>query len=143
MSSANSRGVALVSKYFLLRFFVFVSQNFVESVPVSTLENVRLDRDSCSVCVSKCVCEHCLVQPLHVPGFRSHSCLAKRNNSTYCAAPMKYILVLMSPNSLTWASLLVNFLLRILLVFFSTWHSVRSAFDFKQRNGCKKTSRNS
>ena len=87
--SANSRCFALVSKYVLLRFFVLVSKNFVESVPVSTLENVRLVRDSCSVCVSKCVCEHCLVQPLHVPGFRSHSCLAKRNNSTYCAAPMK------------------------------------------------------
>ena len=47
--SANSRCFAFVSKYVLLRFFVLVSKNFVESVPVSTLENVRLDRDSCSV----------------------------------------------------------------------------------------------
>ena len=46
-----------------------VSKNFLfESVPASTLEIVRLDMGSCSPSVSKCACEHCLVQPQRSPG---------------------------------------------------------------------------
>ena len=60
VSSANSRSFALVSKNFLLRSFVPVSRDFLlQSVPVSTLESVRLDMGSCSPSVSRCACEHC------------------------------------------------------------------------------------
>ena len=69
--------------------FLFPAIFFLNQFRFQLLRVFQLGMDSCAAFVSKCVCEHCLVQPPHSPGFWSHSCLARRNNSTYCGAPMK------------------------------------------------------